>query len=81
MDTTNIDLKIDAQTLREAQRLTGARSRHEALQRAVEIGVHTLRYEASLKPRLAAVRRLEQALRGPLKRIRSAKALRKAAGI
>ena len=81
MEIMNIDIAIDSQTLREAQRLTGARSRHEALQRAVEIGVHTLQYEASLKPRLASVRRIRRSLRGPLKKIGSAKALRRAARI
>ena len=81
METMNVDITIDSRTLRDAQRLTGAKSRHEALQRAVEIGVHALRYEASLKPRLAAVRRIRRALRGPLKKIGSAKALRRAAGV
>lgn len=81
METMSIDLRIDSQILREAQRLTGARSRHEALQRAVEIGVHALRHEESLKPRSAAVRRIGQSLRTPLKKIGNAQALLKAAGL
>ena len=80
MDTTSVDLQIDAHTLREVQRLTGARSRREAVKRVVEAGVHALRYEASLKPRPTAVRRIARSLREPVKRIRSAKDLLKAAG-
>ena len=81
METLSVDLRIDSQTLRDAQRLTGARSRHEAVQRAVEIGVHALRHEESLKPRLAAIRRIGRALRAPLTKIRNAKDLNKAARI
>ena len=81
METMSIDLRIDSQTLRDAQRLTGVRSRHEVVQRAVEIGVHALRHEESLKPRLAAVRQIGRSLRAPLTKIRNAKVLSKAARI